>query len=251
MKVKLIQAPQDPVDIMWVAARTCYSEKSPIELWENDRFPKNEGLGEWEYEVNKERRHWELVKRVLSSGHTSIAENISLTFVIEGISRACLAQLTRHRAGVVFAVQSQRYVEFKDGNFDFVYPLAVERNPEFVKVFDEAVEKISQTYAKLTGEKVKPEDARAILPNAAKTNLVMTINLRELMHVCNLRLCVRAQHEIRNLFTEIKKETEKYNPLIASLLVPSCEAMGGICFEHKGCHRYPSVEDVLAAYEKE
>ena len=101
MRVKLIQATQNPIDVMWTAARTCYSEKSPIELWEDAATTPTD-------------KKWKLVKQVLSSGHQSIAENVSFTFAIEGVSRSLLAQITRHRAGVVFAVQSQRYVEIKE-----------------------------------------------------------------------------------------------------------------------------------------
>ena len=97
MKVKLIQMTQNPIDVMWVAARTCYSAKSPIELWEIDRFPMNEGLGEWEYLNDKDNKHWKLVKQVLNSGHNSIAQHVYFTFAIEGISRSCSHQLVRHR----------------------------------------------------------------------------------------------------------------------------------------------------------
>ena len=115
MKVKLIQITQNPIDVMWTAARTCYSEKSPIEMWE-DRYGATsddcEHTQEWiEQCVEK---HWKLVKQVLDSGHQSIAEHVYFTFAIEGISRACSHQLVRHRAGIVFSQQSQRYVEIKE-----------------------------------------------------------------------------------------------------------------------------------------
>ena len=115
MKVKLIQMTQNPIDVMWVAARTCYSEKSPIEIWE-DKYgvvsDDCEHTQEWIEQCTE--KHWKLVKQVLDSGHASIAEHCYFTFIIEGISRSCSHQLVRHRAGIVFSQQSQRYVEIKE-----------------------------------------------------------------------------------------------------------------------------------------
>ena len=96
---------------------------------------------------------------------------------------------------------------------------------------------------------MKPEDARQVLPNATKTNITMSINLRELMHVSNLRLCTRASLEIRQLFQAIKKEVEQKDERLASLLVPSCE-VHGFCVEHKCCGRKPKLEEIKEGYEK-
>ena len=109
MKVKLIQMTQNPIDVMWTAARTCYSEKSPIEMWDegcskkNTSFMRPDEMEDYVKEL-KERteKHWNLVKKVLDSGHQSIAEHVYFTFAIEGISRACSHQFVRHRAGIVF-----------------------------------------------------------------------------------------------------------------------------------------------------
>ena len=263
MKVKLIQMTQNPIDVMWVAARTCYSEKSPIEMWEIDRFPMNEGLGEWEYEYNRDNKHWNLVKQVLSSGHSSIAEHCCFTFAIEGVSRSLLAQITRHRAGIVFSVQSQRYVEIKEdynklGNdgtsinednylertdlIEILDKYFIWNHDNFAE-FHSLIQSLYSYLYQVQEMKVKPEDARQVLPNATKTNITMSVNLRELMHISNLRLCTRAQAEIRKLFQEIKKEVEKYEPHIASLLIPSCEVCG-FCTEHQCCGRKPKLKDV-------
>lgn len=256
MKVKLIQITEDPISIMWVAARTCYSEKSPIEIWEDSATtPTN--------------KKWKLIGQILSSGHQSIAENISFTFAIEGVSRSLLAQITRHRAGVVFAVQSQRYVEIKedykklgdDGTItnENTY---LERT-DIIKILDKYFIWDHNNYAEFHAllqalycylyqvqeMGMKPEDARYVLPNATKTNITMTINLRELMHICSLRLCNRASLEIRQLFQAIKKEVEAQDERLASLLVPSCE-VHGFCVEHKCCGRKPQLKEVMEGYEK-
>ena len=252
MKVKLIQVTQNPIDVMWTAARTCYSAKSPIEIWSNDRFPNLE-----ENDIQREERLWKLVKKVIDSSHTSICEHVYFTFAIEGISRACSHQLVRHRAGIVFSQQSQRYVEIKE-NIDKIQNLrafpvsdkdkAIEICSQyFVDVnennYNGYVESLWQ-YLNATNNGVKPEDARMFLPNATKTNITMSINLRELMHVSNLRLCARAQLEIRQLFQAIKKEVEVQDKRLASLLAPSCE-VHGFCTEHQCCGRKPKLEEVL------
>ena len=196
MRVKLIQATQNPIDVMWTAARTCYSEKSPIELWEDAATTPTD-------------KKWKLVKQVLSSGHQSIAENVSFTFAIEGVSRSLLAQITRHRAGVVFAVQSQRYVEIKEDYELLGDDGTVTNETNYLKRTDilNILDKyfvwdhsnypqfhalLQSLYCYLFQVQemgMKPEDARQVLPNATKTNITMSINLRELMHVANLRLC--------------------------------------------------------------
>ena len=260
MKVKLIQMTQNPIDVMWTAARTCYSAKSPIEMWD-DRYGATsddcEHTKEWiEQCVEK---HWNLVKKVLDSGHQSVAEHVYFTFAIEGISRACSHQLVRHRAGIVFSQQSQRYVEIKESKQELMEILTRYEGPEmkalcdryFVEFKDMIPSDLIKTlceYRDLVDGGCKAEDARNVLPNATKTNITMSLNYRELIHICNLRLCTRAQLEIRQLFQAIKKEVEKVDERLASLLAPSCE-IHGMCFEDKCCGRKPHVNEVKAAYK--
>lgn len=246
MRAKLIQATQNPVEVMWVAARTCYSELSPIELWE-------------EAATTPSDKKWKLIEQVLGSGHASIAEHVYFTFAIEGISRVDSHQLVRHRH-CTFSQKSQRYVEIKE-DMNEVYkllhsfspseatsPLIIMCNKYFVGVTKDNVFDYGEAlwqYLKRVHQGEAPEDARMVLPNATKTDLVMSINLRELIHVSNLRLCTRAQGGIRRLFREIKNEVTEYNEKLGSLLVPSCE-VAGYCVEHKSCGRKPMLKDLLS-----
>lgn len=226
MKVKLINNTDNQIETMYTAARTCYSSKSPIDLHTTINSDKDS--------------MWKLVKQVLSSGHQSIAENVVFTFAIEGISRACANQLTRHRAGIVFAQQSMRYVNAS--GCDFVVPEGLSQ--EAYAIIGETLAKCKGAYQQLIDLGVKKEDARSILPLCTTTNLTMTVNLRELIHLCNLRRCVRSQSEIRNLFNEITKEVCRVEPKLKEFLVPSCEMLG-FCKEHNGCGRKPSLKDLL------
>lgn len=267
MKVKLIQMTQNPIDVMWTAARTCYSEESPIEIWEDMYDCKSDGYEHTcAYIEQCVENHWKLVKRVLDSGHASIAEHVYLTFAIKDVSRSLLAQITRHRAGIVFSVQSQRYVEIKEDIKLFENKSYTAENyteeKETIDVLDKYFIWDHNSYAQFhllcnamysylfqVRDGIKPEDARNVLPNATKTNITMSINLRELMHVSNLRLCTRAQLEIRQLFQAIKEEVEAQDERLASLLVPSCE-VHDFCTEHQCCGRKPKLEEVLEGYER-
>ena len=114
MRVKLIQITQNPIDVMWTAARTCYASESPIDMWENKWGELSPGCDYSEDGIErKQKKHWKLVKKVLGSRHDSIAEHVYFTFAIEGICRACSHQLVRHRH-CTFSQQSQRYVEIKE-----------------------------------------------------------------------------------------------------------------------------------------
>ena len=259
MKVKLISMTPNPIDVMWTAARTCYSAGSPIDMWENI-YPKNIGLLDDDTEIKEiQEKHWNLVKKVLDSGHQSVAEHVYFTFAIEGISRACSHQLVRHRAGIVFSQQSQRYVEIKE-DWDTLFDMYDETRTEeinnnlkniankyFVGVTEDNYNEYIQilcSYLYKVKQGMKPEDARNILPNATKTNITMSVNYRELIHLCNLRLCTRAQKEIRDLFKLIKKEVEAVEPRLAEYLRPNCEALG-VCTEHQSCRRKPILKEVL------
>ena len=243
MKVKLIQITQSPIDVMWVAARTCYSSKSPVEMWDKifDVYTDPDNVFSEEPE-KQEAQHWNLVKKVLDSGHQSIAEHVYFTFAIEGVNRALTHQLVRHRIGVVYSQQSQRYVNEKSG-FEFEVPQSIQKINELHNEFYALMQHIQNFYNKAIEHDIKPEDARSVLPNAALSNITLSINLRELIHVCNLRLCTRAQLEIRNLFKEIVKCVKEQDDRLASYLVPQCEVLG-LCTEKECCGRKPHINSI-------
>lgn len=151
--------------------------------------------------------------------------------------------------------QSQRYVEIKESYKDLVEVDVVndiEKKMEICKkyfvVSEETCEHLFDTlieYRRLIEQEgKKPEDAREVLPNATKTNITVTFNLRELIHVCNLRLCTRAQKEIQDLFRNIRREVLKVDARLGKYLVPTCER-DGFCREHKCCGRKPRLSDML------
>lgn len=183
----------------------------------------------------------------LSSGHDSIAEHMTFTFAIEGISRACSHQLVRHRVAS-YSQQSQRYVKM-DG-FDYVVPESIKNHEktwdedgktDVAKWFANAMEGLSEIYARLVSEGIPDEDARYVLPNACKTNIVVTMNARSLMNFFKYRLCNRAQWEIKQVAEMMLALVKEVAPSIFENAGARCKATG-ICPEKRSCGKCPKLE---------
>jgi len=208
LKVKLLRYTADAELLCGTAALTSTKSGSPSEILEK---------------MNMETAK-RIIKRVTGYGHVSVIEHASFTFSIEGVSRALTHQLVRHRIAS-FTQQSQRYVTY-DTLEKYVTPPSITNNAEAQKIFDETLEKISETYQKLLKLGIKKEDARFILPNAAKTNIIVTMNARELRHFFNLRCCTRSQWEIREVAIEMLKQAKKTAPALFENAGPSCVELG-------------------------
>lgn len=194
--------------IALTAIRTCYSPNKPSEI-----IPKEGGkyFGSKATDGQGGTEADRLIRMIFASKHTSTLEGITFNFAVEGVSRALLAQLTRHRVGFSFSVQSQRYVKFgsgdKSGGFDYVTPNKIDEDSEAFRVFDVAMNDLQAVYDDLRKAGVPAEDARSVLPNAAATNLVMTVNLRALLDFYAKRKAGRGgQHEITQLAERLREE---------------------------------------------
>ena len=195
MQVELLYHTPDPERAIATAARLCYAPVGASELMET--MPEDRVQG--------------VLSTIMESGHFSTLEHVSYTFAVDGVSRALTHQLVRHRIAS-FNQQSQRYVKYTEG-LSVVKPETVAANPETERVFDEAIDAALSAYAKLLDAGVPAEDARYLLPNAAETKIVITMNARELLHFFGLRCCNRAQWEIRAMadrMLELAKPTAPY-----------------------------------------
>ncbi len=134
-----------------------------------------------------------------------------------------------------FSQKSQRYVKEK-GQFDYIIPPTVEKNPEIKAKYENFMSEISKLYIEMTEAGIPAEDARFVLPNAAASSMVASLNLREMIHLANIRLCSRAQYEIRILVKKMCDELIKEEPWLKRYLVPKCEHLG-YCDEDKSCGR--------------
>lgn len=170
------------------------------------------------------------IRRVLGYGHYSVIEHASFTFSAEGVSRALTHQLVRHRIAS-YTQQSQRYVTY-DTLEHYVTPISISESGEAKETYNDTLRHISDAYQKLLKLGVPKEDARFLLPNAAKTNILITMNARELRHFFSLRCCERSQWEIREMAIEMLRQAKQAAPALFENAGPSCVQLG-YCAEGK------------------
>lgn len=227
MIVKLINCTPDFLKTIWFAARTCYSSLSPIEL--QQQKPSQEEM-------------LRIADHIISSRHLSVLEHCHMTFAVEGVSRALLAQYSRHRIGISLSVQSQRHVspasneatqlgalqaieicrtkektreasKKNRGIFNFVVPPTIAGNKNAADILETSIESALSSYSKLIDLGIKKEDARFILPGGACTNFVTSLNLRSLFDVYEKRvLLMGAQWEIKNMIITFAKLIMEQEP---------------------------------------
>lgn len=227
MKVALIRHTLSPEEVVALGARLCYSKARVDDLMERVEA----------------RDQTAFVHKIMGMGHDSVLEHASFTFGIEGVSRVLLAQITRHRLAS-FSVQSQRYVSYEHG-FGYIVPPKIEAlGEEAVAEFERQMDTLHQWYTdwqqKLgTGESGN-EDARFVLPGACETRMMVTMNVRELRHFFSLRMCSRAQWEIRALATEMHRLCMTVAPALFEDAGPEC--LRGACPEgEKTCGRMMEI----------
>ena len=224
MEVKLTRVTYKPVDAIEEAASNCY---------------------------DSEPSGGRIMKACYRSGHHSVLEFAQFTFHITGVSRALLAQLTRHRIAS-FAVRSQRYCS-EDG-FEYVIPPSIKENEKALDVYNALIGYINMQYKRLQEFGIPNEDARFVLPNACATTIEMSMNGRELIHFFNESLCTRAQWEIRALAYKMKMCLEEEGGQCAEFAKfarPKCKAYDehtGMCPEHNSCGMSPTITEVLNDY---
>ncbi len=230
-KVTLIAHTPDPERTIACAAKLCYSP-STIET-------VHQGL--------TDEKVTSFVEMLSEIGHESPIEHVSFTFGIEGVSRALLAQITRHRMAS-FSVQSQRYVAEK--SFEFVTPPEIAEVPEAEAIFKEAMAEDQRRYDEITAilkakhkkafldagkdektaermaEKKAIEDARFVLPNACETKMILTMNCRSLLNFFRHRCCNRAQWEIQDVANQMLSLVKDVAPEIFKKAGPPCVAGG-------------------------
>ena len=218
MTVRLLTYTPNPEKVVAMAARTCYTSMPLSQLEENLT----------DEEVIK------MVTKLSDMGHESPMEHVSFTFAIEGVSRALLAQITRHRLAS-YSVRSQRYV--KETGCSYVLPDSVLENPVASSYYQSAIQAIDSAYDQLIKLGVPKEDARMVLPNATQTQMLVTMNARSLINFFRLRCCNRAQWEIRELADEMLALCKSVAPILFSKAGASCTY--GTCSEGKMSFGHP------------
>lgn len=220
IQVTLIDHTADPIRALYMAYRVCYSTLTPQQV-----------LARVDDERISHQKMANFVAERMKTGHVSPLEQVHFEFGISGVSRAFSHQFVRHRVGISFEQQSQRYVTYKDGAFPFTTPKTVEKaglGAEMEALFDD----VGRLYEKMVASGVPAEDARFLLPNATNTNFKITVNLASLLHICDLRLCTRAQWEFRRVAALMRAEVMRVAPDLGRYLQPKCgELRMGYCDE--------------------
>lgn len=222
LKVELIRHTLSPEETISLAAKLCYSKSTIEDL--RERISRKDQS--------------DFIDKLMKMGHESVLEHASFTFGIEGVSRVLLAQLTRHRIAS-FSVQSQRYVSYENG-FGYIIPPSIEAlGEDAVQEYHDQMNQIGEWYKNWQerlgkqGEKSN-EDARFVLPNACETRMLVTMNVRELRHFFSLRMCSRAQWEIRALAEKMHELCLQVSPELFRDAGPAC--LRGKCPEgEKSC----------------
>lgn len=238
LHVRLLEVSQNAVALIYAACRQCYAAKFAGELFdEKTQTPEKQA---------------EFIRKVVASGHESPLEHVKFSFAVEGVSRALTHQLVRHRIAS-FSQQSQRYV--KETDFDYVVPPSIAQDEELKTRFTKTMEMIQDSYNHLletfrakgkVGEKAY-QDVRFVLPQAAETKIVVTMNCRELIHFFQQRCCRRAQWEIKRLADEMLRICRQELPEVFVSTGAKCVTWG-YCPEGENfsCGAYPLKEKVLA-----
>lgn len=180
MKVILLNKPN--LSLVIQATRTCY-----------DSMDKSDNLGE---------KDLALLKKIIDSKHESVLEHLVFTFKIEGISRACLQELARHRIAS-YSVKSTRYTlkELRNTPDNELEKFLIEDIEAIVKSC--AIDSLKKIKMLLNLPNPDMDKIKYALPECYKTDLVWTINARSLRNFLKLRLSLKAHQEIRKLATMI------------------------------------------------
>lgn len=187
---------------------------------------------------------WRSLRAAMASGHTSVLEHAIFTFKVEGLSRAALAQLTRHRLAS-FDVESQRHVKMED--VKMVMPDSIARS-EFLLEAEELLNKSMDLYKRMVAAGIPAEDSRYVTTQAVETNLIMSANARELRHFFALRCCNRAQWEIRGVADAMLAICKRVAPELFYGAGPGC--VSGNCPEASPCGRHRTEGEWLVLPEQ-
>lgn len=239
MNIEILEATDNPDELMCRAARSDYGADATAsfeEIMETVDVPTT--VPEYALTayptrpLDENKKMHALISKLFDRGHFGISEHPTATFCIQGVSRALMAQLTRHRH-ISFDIMSMRYVEVdepdvykfpeidsaeptgRNATFDEFYQEEPdEAIPEYRRdAFESAVETCYKEYEALLEMGVAPEHARMVLPIGTKVNIVMTCNVRTLLHVADMRAAADAQKEIRDMTEELLEIAEDWCPI--------------------------------------
>lgn len=223
---EIISLPDNLLQVIEAAGRTCYKSENKIgcSLDKNDycTWPDAEYLEPVNLKCNiiNCAKHSSLgfTKRMLDRGHHAMIEfgDIIVRFVT---NRGVTHELVRHRL-CSFAQESTRYVRY-DGKMEFIRPVWWnESSVTAQKIWKDRMIASEAGYNHLLREGWRPEQAREVLPNSLKTEIVVKTNVREWSHIFQLRCSKKAHPQIRSLMLNLLAELKEKLPVVFDDIYP-------------------------------
>ena len=154
---------------------------------------------------------------LIDAEHTSLFEHVVYTFLVQGVSRSFLAQITRQRTASPTS-GSQHYQDYSD------YPCSVATPGINERLYEESTAQAYKTYELLLANGVPKEEARQVLPNAACVNYLWTIDARNLFFFLRQRLCNRNVLEMRIFANKVLDHVQMHFPELFEHAGPQCHA---------------------------
>lgn len=165
------------------------------------------------------------VQRIIKSGHESVIEHEKITVKVicdRGVSH----EIVRHRIAS-YSQESTRYCNYTDDKFGneltFIKPCFWEQNSNKFNIWYKQMESVEKNYFSLIDLGSTPEQARSILPNSLKTEIVITLNLREWRHFFELRTSLKAHPQMREISIPLLYEMANYVPVVFDDLLMNCK----------------------------
>lgn len=156
------------------------------------------------------------VKNIIKSGHESVLEHEKITVRII-CDRGVTHEIVRHRIAS-YSQESTRYCNYSkdkfDGELTFIKPCFWDEDDENYRLWKEAMKQIEQTYMKLILRGASAQEARSVLPNSVKTEIVVTMNLREWRHFFRLRTSDKAHPQMKEIAKPILNEFRRLIPIV-------------------------------------
>lgn len=211
LKVTLVGSTLAPEAVLYSAFRMCYSTVQAKDLWEKV----------YSQEITQQEIY-AFLKKVLATGHTAPLRQLNFIFVVDNISRAATAQFNRHHIGIERAEMSQRYVDFKKSEGQFITPPTIQKTPEVLEAYAYLLGEVKQFYKFATDKGIPKEDARFGLPMSTVSREQFSMGFQAMQSFLDVRMCSRAQWEIRGMAWQIYKIMRKKYPFLSKYLGPKC-----------------------------
>ena len=198
----------------------------------------------WGADVSDDQKNYERGLQCIKNGHGRVMEYANVEIILEDFSARVIREWYTHIGGAPSRLQeSTRYVDC--ANFKYVVPPTIYHNAKACRVYMDIMSNIQSGYKALEKLGTPKEDAAMILPLGMTTKIIDKRNARSLMDMSRQRMCSRAYHEYRKMFSDIcaalSEYSEEWKTIVDNLFYPKC-ALYGYCTEKNSCGLMPKLD---------